>query len=1367
MSYISEKFRLSEYSDGQTPYIKDEYWWIGNTNTGVKAKGLDGVSFSGVVEYYTATLANNNEAPEFNPSTISGIWKQKIEDTGFGTKDANGVDYKYLWNVEGIKSIDQNGNETTDYLKDAQGNIIVDLYMTYTGGRVPKNYISYYATNTTNSAPDKQPTLAADGNSFTTLASGSKWQESSSYKGSADADIYLFEISFVEYAEKDENGQNLYAKISGPTLIGHNGKNGAGIKQINTYVRDFYYAQIPEGETNYSWTIPKPGSNTAFVEIGHTETWSANIDEGYDNNHIKIGDTAYLYGTVKDKLAADGQKQTITLYGTVTAVDLNSGVTMTTTNVIWGGSQGTQGPQGLAAQDFNVTTNTYMLEGDEKGNIKSNSVATLTAHGMNIDIIDKVKWYKGQNLITEGVGADSTTLTVGQTGVYTAKVDKWQDSVTIGVTKDGASGADAISISLTNPTMTFNKNTAGEEETCRVLVYEGNKPLTPDDKASSLDNLENGRYYVSFRNTNFGGSITVPDKDEDGSVTVNIYIKTLEGIGLIEEATVYWTVVNNGTSPYSIQLSNDSATIGTNAEGGYDNTVLQEVSTVDVIVYEGNTNITSSCSFDWEVSDGGTLNSAAGASNYFTTLNADTATATVTVKKDSTSLGSKQFTISKNKQGGRGDDAVTYVLSVSPNSWNKNQSNSVVPVFTVTKYVGNSSSVAPMNEYQIRKAGTTTSWATNTPIYEATTFELYIKDANEQFTIKADSETVDMVENGQNSTVPGPTGPTTTSNVIYAYLHTNDQSISTPNGTAPTKDPWQTNDTDASYNPSTTTGNQYVFRAQVTETIITENGIQTSITYKWSAPTLYKAWNNVGQSQTSYADYLRLTSFGTATNYYYDSNGNLIIAANTLSVSNKFYVSQNADLVRIGGTGNNQGWVVNANKMVNGILGKENSFHMYSGGDSSLSPEGFFGYNEDVPGSSKKDWRLTIGKNFGVNVGGILYCRGADITGTIVATAGEIGGCTINNGTLYITDANISGKLTVNSIDVDGVISAGSTNIQRIIANEIDAEYIQSLNITTNKLTVTKGATIGGLTVTEEGLAYGNINNGGLSIGSSGLTIGLGLSGTSQTFSVNTNSDTIMLGPIKVYQDYISGVQELLATYIGKENNRIQIGYFQNIYSSVLIDAKKINTVTLGDSTDPVKNGYFNTIHLINTDPQIQSNKWITIESTQQISINSDIQLLLGKASGSINTNYLRGSWQSDDPIADISDLHQKHDIEALLQNYNLFFNNLKPVRYKYNHGRSDRFHVGFIAQQVKEAIDNAQLNTKDYACICIENQGTKNELWTLRYGEFIALNTWQIQLLKPRMTAAEEKITALETEISQLKSELENLKNAQNSDII
>jgi hypothetical protein len=48
-----------------------------------------------------------------------------------------------------------------------------------------------------------------------------------------------------------------------------------------------------------------------------------------------------------------------------------------------------------------------------------------------------------------------------------------------------------------------------------------------------------------------------------------------------------------------------------------------------------------------------------------------------------------------------------------------------------------------------------------------------------------------------------------------------------------------------------------------------------------------------------------------------------------------------------------------------------------------------------------------------------------------------------------------------------------------------------------------------------------------------------------------------------------------------------------------------------------------------------------------------------------------------------------------------------------------------------------------------------------LRYSEFIALNTWQIQLLKPRMTAAEQEILELKEEVRRLSSELENLKNS------
>ena len=125
------------------------------------------------------------------------------------------------------------------------------------------------------------------------------------------------------------------------------------------------------------------------------------------------------------------------------------------------------------------------------------------------------------------------------------------------------------------------------------------------------------------------------------------------------------------------------------------------------------------------------------------------------------------------------------------------------------------------------------------------------------------------------------------------------------------------------------------------------------------------------------------------------------------------------------------------------------------------------------------------------------------------------------------------------------------------------------------------------------------------------------------------------------------------------------------------------------------------------------------------------------------------------------SDKNYKNTILTIPQNYDILFNALNPVIFKYNNGTSDRFHSGFIAQEVDAACKLAQISRKDFSAICIDNEGTENEKWGIRYSNFISINTWQIQLLKPRMTAAEEKITQLELEISSLKSELENLKKS------
>lgn len=103
------------------------------------------------------------------------------------------------------------------------------------------------------------------------------------------------------------------------------------------------------------------------------------------------------------------------------------------------------------------------------------------------------------------------------------------------------------------------------------------------------------------------------------------------------------------------------------------------------------------------------------------------------------------------------------------------------------------------------------------------------------------------------------------------------------------------------------------------------------------------------------------------------------------------------------------------------------------------------------------------------------------------------------------------------------------------------------------------------------------------------------------------------------------------------------------------------------------------------------------------------------------------------------SDKNRKNTITDLSEKYSAFFAKLKPRLFKYNDGTSDRLHVGFIAQEVKEAMDAAELDAKDFAALCIKQSPDGSEEWSLRYSEFIAMNTMEIQKLKARMEELEK----------------------------
>ena len=122
-------------------------------------------------------------------------------------------------------------------------------------------------------------------------------------------------------------------------------------------------------------------------------------------------------------------------------------------------------------------------------------------------------------------------------------------------------------------------------------------------------------------------------------------------------------------------------------------------------------------------------------------------------------------------------------------------------------------------------------------------------------------------------------------------------------------------------------------------------------------------------------------------------------------------------------------------------------------------------------------------------------------------------------------------------------------------------------------------------------------------------------------------------------------------------------------------------------------------------------------------------------------------SWWSIVSAAN-SDVRLKNSIESIDDKYNTFFDSLNPVSFKFNAECDEgRVHLGFIAQDVLSARDNAGIGEKDLSALQLQpfTQEDPTEYYKLDKQEFIALNTWQIQKLKTRVEALETKLATLE----------------------
>ena len=147
------------------------------------------------------------------------------------------------------------------------------------------------------------------------------------------------------------------------------------------------------------------------------------------------------------------------------------------------------------------------------------------------------------------------------------------------------------------------------------------------------------------------------------------------------------------------------------------------------------------------------------------------------------------------------------------------------------------------------------------------------------------------------------------------------------------------------------------------------------------------------------------------------------------------------------------------------------------------------------------------------------------------------------------------------------------------------------------------------------------------------------------------------------------------------------------------------------------------------------------------------------------------------------SDRNQKENIVPIDDRYITLFDKLQPVTFEFNDAESDRVHIGFISQDVKTAMDEVGLTDLDFAGYCrdvkmetvtvddpetgetkeverevLDENGDPVYSYSLRYSEFIALNTRMIQLNKQKIAEQEQEIESLRGEVSALKEMVEKL---------
>lgn len=398
-----------------------------------------------------------------------------------------------------------------------------------------------------------------------------------------------------------------------------------------------------------------------------------------------------------------------------------------------------------------------------------------------------------------------------------------------------------------------------------------------------------------------------------------------------------------------------------------------------------------------------------------------------------------------------------------------------------------------------------------------------------------------------------------------------------------------------------------------------------------------------------------------------------------------------------------RGWKIDQNSLYHGETFSTASVWLCAEGSSENSKQSIGG-SDEISG-----WVIKAGSNFGVTKTGALYCNNAHIKGEVTATSGDIGGWAIDSEGLYYYD-NPDFILPDDTI----YYKIGSPNSMFLIPGGSASSYVVGGSDYKNA-----GKDIWALTI---GNSFGVLTNGTLYCQGGhlnsciidenceiyGTLLSNKICNINYKFNDNWTVDSIIEYTHKSTSKGREGIFEINVLKNNQETSYLYMTSHENLGNYLEVGCRGVGSLSFYDQNQ-----------MINLGEEGLSN--IHVQGTN---IYLDTDTVHQRVASTIT-----------------SDKNAKNSITDIGSQYEILFDTLRPVCYKYNDGTSDRYHTGFIAQEVDEAITKAGLTRQDFAALCISAGGTESELWRLRYEEFIALNTHEIQKLKARIAELEAKL--------------------------